>query len=252
MKTAILRKNATVIGCDFEGGVVGAQGALYCNGGWLTFINCNTYGNTLTTNSAPLINCYGTNATFINLQCNGDVGSGNYTPFIFCNSVTSAGVTFIGSGGLAKPSGGSPWFYSGDSAGPYCTTGLPIPTPGETRIIRGQATGGLSSTIMTTGSVANPYGVAVRIIRIDLEISTLSTASTATIDVGTSTTNTGDPNVVKAMTAQAVGTGTVPVFVDYTSTPLLWASANYVNLWTTATAASTNAVITYTITVMGN
>ena len=216
----------------------------------VTMNSCYTYGNNITAVNSYLIYMYGTSLVCNEFQTNSDVGTNSNNAFIMMDSTSRA---IFNGGSFSPPSNGVWWLsYGAGITTSLLTTGIPTQLGvGETRQLSFQATGGSLSTIMTGGSIANPYGVAVEIVNIDVHVTTLSTAGTSKIDVGTCTTLTGDPNVVKTQTAMAVGTGTVPIFNNYTSTPIVWGSANYVNAYTTATAASTNAVVNIVITVRG-
>jgi parallel beta-helix repeat protein len=125
---------------------------------------------------------------------------------------------------------------------------------GEIRTYSGTIAGGSANAVT---AVDNPFGQAVRVVKVDLEITTQSVAS-GTLSVGIGSSNTTEYATMFNALATDVGTS-YPYF--YTSTvtpgtqtvPINWASGSgnrYLNFFDKAT--NTNLAATFTVTVMGN
>jgi hypothetical protein len=128
--------------------------------------------------------------------------------------------------------------------------------PGETRTISGAITAGSAGTVT---SVDNPFSQAVRVMSVDLEITTQGAAS-GTLNAGVgSSSSTSYTTMFNALPCDP-GT-TYPYFYNSKSTPTFgvqtipinWATGagnRYLNFYNLAT--NTGLAATYTITVMGN
>jgi Right handed beta helix region/Periplasmic copper-binding protein (NosD) len=128
---------------------------------------------------------------------------------------------------------------------------------GEVRTISGIITGGSASSIAL--SIINPFSQAVRVVKVDIEI-TAESSVPSTLDVGIGSISSSDYNGMWPGLNVHPG-GSYPYFYTSTSSPgsqtvpINWASGSgnqYLNFYTTATGASTGLVATYTVTVMGN
>ena len=127
---------------------------------------------------------------------------------------------------------------------------------GETRTISGALAGGALGAVT---SIDNPFRQAVRVLSVDIEITTQSAAS-GTLCVGIGSSATTDYATMFSVLPTDVGT-TYPYFFNSTKTATYGVQTNAIN-WATGSgnrylnfynhAATTSLVATYTITVMGN
>ena len=131
--------------------------------------------------------------------------------------------------------------------------------PGEIRTISGSITGLTPAGIMTGGSIDNPFGQAVRVLSVDIEVTTQGAAS-GSMCVGIGSSATTDYATIFSVLPSDPGT-TYPYFYNSTKTatygvqtnPINWATGGgnrYLNFY--AHVANAAFVATYTITVMGN
>ena len=128
---------------------------------------------------------------------------------------------------------------------------------GEIRSYSGTINGTASGTISL--SLDNPFGQAIRVLNVQIEITTQSQAL-GTLNVGVGSSASGNyTNIFSALPCD-VG-ASPPYFYGSTSTvtygvqtnPVNWATGSgnrYLNFYTLVN--TTNLVVTYTVTVMGN
>ncbi len=134
--------------------------------------------------------------------------------------------------------------------------------PGEVRTISGGITGTASDNGAIMLSVDNPFGQAVRVQKVNLEI-TVNASAAATMNCGIGSSMTGNYNTI--ISALPINPGTTyPYFYssDRTATygvqvdAISWATGSgnrYLNFFNpSANASGTVFRATYTITVMGN
>lgn len=105
-------------------------------------------------------------------------------------------------------------------------------------------------------SVDNPFGQAVRVLSLDVYVSTGATATTPNLDCGIGSSATTDyVTLFDDLPGETVGCYTSTIATPGTQTvPQLWASGSgnrYLNM-SIKDAAATGMVATYTVTVMGN
>lgn len=105
-------------------------------------------------------------------------------------------------------------------------------------------------------SLDNPFGQAVRVLALDVNISTGATATTPDIDCGIGSSATTDyATMFDDLPGETVGFYRSIITTPGTQTvPILWASGSgnrYLNM-SIKGAAATGMVATYTVTVMGN
>jgi parallel beta-helix repeat protein len=128
---------------------------------------------------------------------------------------------------------------------------------GETRTISGSLAGVTPAGIMS--SIDNPFGQAVRVMSVDVEVTTQGAAS-GTMDVGIGSSNSADYNTMFNVLPCDNGTS-YPYFFNSIKTgtygvqtnPIYWntgAGNRYLNFY--AHVANLAYVATYTITIMGN
>lgn len=131
--------------------------------------------------------------------------------------------------------------------------------PGEIRTISGTLAGVTPAGIMTGGSIDNPFGRTVRVVSVDIEITTQGAAS-GSMCVGIGSSATTDYATIFSVLPTDPGT-TYPYLYNSTKTatygvqtnPINWATGagnRYLNFY--AHVANAALVATYTITVMGN
>lgn len=141
-----------------------------------------------------------------------------------------------------------------------------IIAPGEVKTYSGTITSAADHHGAIISSLDNPFGQAVRITKISIEITTQAGAA-ATLDVGLSAANNDDP-ATKLFTALPLNPGTTyPYLYNSLSNGLggtaqgtqtddvNWATGSgnrYLNFFNPSGASDNSAVWTYTVTVMGN
>ncbi len=125
--------------------------------------------------------------------------------------------------------------------------------PGETRIVSGKIN---TLTQDAFNSLDNPFGQAVRVLDLQIYVSTGATATAPNIDCGIGNSATTDyATLFDDLPGETVGFYTSTIATPGTQTvPQLWGSGagnRYLNM-SIKDAAATGMVATYTVTVMGN
>ena len=105
-------------------------------------------------------------------------------------------------------------------------------------------------------SLDNPFGQAVRVLSLDIYVSTNATATSPNIDCGIGSSATTDyVTLFDDLPGETIGFYNSLIATPGTQTvPQLWASGSgnrYLNM-SIKDAAATGMVATYTVTVMGN
>ncbi len=109
---------------------------------------------------------------------------------------------------------------------------------------------------MPFNSLDNPFGQPVRVLNLDIYVSTQATATSPNIDCGIGSSATTDyTTLFDDLPGETVGFYRSTIATPGTQTvPQLWASGSgnrYLNL-SIKDAAATGMVADYTVTVMGN